>query len=118
MRDDLRAYVIDYLGDEASGVLIVGETDSLKQGSKSCGVGRQYTGTAGDTVNARVGVFLAYASEKDAGFIDRATYDGRPPSPSPSPFKQVARCGMPAPLGLTRICRTIRRGVTALLRLW
>jgi len=74
VRDDLRAYVVDHLGDAASGVLIVDETGFLKQGNKSCGVGRQYTGTAGDTVNAQVGVFLAYASEHGAAFIDRALY--------------------------------------------
>ena len=51
VRDDLRAYVIDHLGDEASGILIVDEIGFLKKGVKSCGVGRQYTGTAGDTVN-------------------------------------------------------------------
>ena len=38
------------------------------------GVARQYTGTAGDTVNCQVGVFLAYASEKGAAFVDRALY--------------------------------------------
>ena len=74
VRDDLRAYVIDHLGDEASGILIVDETGFLKKGSKSCGVGRQYTGTAGDTVNCQVGVFLAYASAHGAAFIDRALY--------------------------------------------
>lgn len=52
VRDDLRDYVIEHLGDEAGGVLIVDETGFLKEGTKSCGVGRQYTGTAGDTVNA------------------------------------------------------------------
>ncbi len=52
VRDDLREYVVDHLGDAASGVLIVDETGFLKKGSKSCGVARQYTGTAGDTVNA------------------------------------------------------------------
>src|ERR671916_2233542 len=74
VRDDLRAYVVDHLGDPASGVLIVDETGFLKKGAKSCGVARQYTGTAGDTVNCQVGVFLAYASEKGAAFIDRALY--------------------------------------------
>jgi len=74
VRDDLRAYVVDHLGDEATGVLIVDETGFLKKGSKSCGVARQYTGTAGDTVNCQVGVFLAYASRDGAAFIDRALY--------------------------------------------
>ncbi len=51
VRDDLRDYVVEHLGDAASGVLIVDETGFLKKGTKSCGVARQYTGTAGDTVN-------------------------------------------------------------------
>jgi SRSO17 transposase len=74
VRDDLRDHVLAPLGDAASGVLIVDETGFLKNGSKSCGVARQYTGTAGDTVNAQVGVFLAYASEGGAAFIDRTLY--------------------------------------------
>ena len=47
--------------DEASRVLIVDETGFLKKGRQSVGVARQYTGTAGDTVNCQVGVFLAYS---------------------------------------------------------
>ncbi|MDP9457177.1 MAG: IS701 family transposase [Actinomycetota bacterium] len=74
VRDDLREYVVEHLGDEESGVLIVDETGFLKKGEKSVGVSRQYTGTAGDTVNCQVGVFLAYASEKGATFVDRALY--------------------------------------------
>src|SRR5215211_6827852 len=74
VRDDLRNYVVDHLGDEATGVLIVDETGFLKKGRKSCGVARQYTGTVGDTVNCQVGVFLAYASTRGAAFIDRALY--------------------------------------------
>jgi SRSO17 transposase len=74
VRNDLREYVVEHLADEESGVLIVDETGFLKKGEKSVGVGRQYTGTAGDTVNCQVGVFLAYASQKGAAFIDRALY--------------------------------------------
>ena len=57
VRDDLRHFVVEYLGDEMSGVLIVDDTGFLKKGQKSVGVARQYTGTAGDTVNCQVGVF-------------------------------------------------------------
>ena len=74
VRDDLREYVVEHLADEATGVLIVDETGFLKKGEKSVGVARQYTGTAGDTVNCQVGVFLAYSSEKGAAFLDRALY--------------------------------------------
>jgi DDE superfamily endonuclease/Putative transposase of IS4/5 family (DUF4096) len=74
VRDDLREYVVEHPGDEETGVLIVDETGFLKKGEKSVGVARQYTGTAGDTVNCQVGVFLAYSSEKGAAFLDRALY--------------------------------------------
>jgi SRSO17 transposase len=74
VRDDLRAYVVEHLGDERSGVLIVDETGFLKKGEKSVGVARQYTGTAGKRENCQVGVFLCYASENGAAFIDRALY--------------------------------------------
>ncbi len=74
VRDDLREYVVEHLADEQTGVLIVDETGFLKKGEKSVGVARQYTGTAGDTVNCQVGVFLAYSSEKGAAFLDRALY--------------------------------------------
>lgn len=74
VRDDLREYVVEHLGDEETGILIVDETGFLKKGEKSVGVSPQYTGTAGDTVNCQVGVFLAYSSNKGAAFVDRALY--------------------------------------------
>ena len=74
VRDDLREYVVEHLGEEESGVLIMDETGFLKKGKKSVGVARQYTGTAGKRENAQVGVFLAYSSEKGTAFIDRALY--------------------------------------------
>ena len=82
VRDDLRAYVVDHLGDAASGVLIVDETGFVKKGTKSCGVARQYTGTAGATANCQVGVFLAYASQAGRGLrrprpVPAAGLDGR-----------------------------------------
>ena len=73
VRDDLRGYVLKHLGDEEA-VLIVDESGFLKNGTKSVGVKRQYTGTAGKRENCQVGVFLCYASEKGAAFIDRELY--------------------------------------------
>jgi SRSO17 transposase len=73
VRDDLRAYVIEHLG-EAGGNLVVDETGFLKKGKKSAGVARQYSGTAGRRENSQIGVFLLYASSKGAAFIDRALY--------------------------------------------
>ncbi len=90
VRDDLRKYVVEHLGDEETGVLIVDETGFLKKGEKSVGVSRQYTGTAGDTVNCQVGVFLAYASEKGAAFVDRALY--LPKAWTSAPARRAEAC--------------------------
>ena len=73
VRDDLRAYIADQLGDPAA-VLIVDETGFLKQGAKSAGVARQYSGTAGRRENQQIGVFLAYAAPQGCAFLDRALY--------------------------------------------
>jgi SRSO17 transposase len=73
VRDDLREQVIAELGDD-DGVLVVDETGFLKKGTKSCGVARQYSGTAGRIENCQVGVFLGYASSKGRAGIDRALY--------------------------------------------
>jgi SRSO17 transposase len=73
VRDDLRAYVVDHLGDPGA-VLVVDETGFLKKGTTSVGVQRQYSGTAGKVDNCQVGVFLAYASAKGRAFIDRELY--------------------------------------------
>lgn len=73
LRDDLREYVIEHLGDEEA-VLVVDETGFIKKGKESVGVKRQYTGTAGKTENCQVGVFLAYASDLGQAFIDRELY--------------------------------------------
>jgi len=73
LRDDLREYVVERLGDQKA-VLVVDETGFIKKGQKSVGVKRQYTGTVGKRENCQVGVFLAYASERAQAFIDRELY--------------------------------------------
>jgi SRSO17 transposase len=73
VRDDLRAYVVEHLGDPQA-VLVVDETGFLKKGTTSVGVQRQYSGTAGKVDNCQLGVFLAYASGKGRAFIDRELY--------------------------------------------
>ena len=73
VRDDLRAYVVEHLGDP-DGVLIVDDTGFLKKGTRSAGVQRQYSGTAGRTENCQVGVLLAYASRYGHALIDRELY--------------------------------------------
>lgn len=73
VRDDVRDYVIEHLGDR-EGVLIVDETGFVKKGTRSAGVQRQYSGTAGRTENCQVGTFLAYASAAGHALIDRELY--------------------------------------------
>ena len=73
VRDDLRAYVVEHLGDP-QGVLVVDETGFLKKGDKSAGVQPQYSGAAGRTANAQIGVFLTYAGARGHTFLDRALY--------------------------------------------
>jgi SRSO17 transposase len=73
IRDITRDYVGEKLGEE-DGVLVVDETGFLKQGKKSCGVKRQYSGTAGRIENCQIGVFLTYASNKGHAPIDRRLY--------------------------------------------
>jgi SRSO17 transposase len=73
VRDDLQAYVIQHLGDP-DGVAVLDETGFLKKGSKSAGVQRQYSGTAGRIENGQIGVFLGYASRHGQVLIDRALY--------------------------------------------
>ena len=55
-------------------VLVVDETGFLKKGTKSVGVERQYSGTAGRRENSQVGVFLVYATPRGRAFLDRALY--------------------------------------------
>ena len=73
LRDELRHYVGDTIGDE-DGTLVPDETGFLKQGKMSCGVKRQYSGTAGRVENCQIGVFLTYAGKKGHAPIDRRLY--------------------------------------------
>jgi SRSO17 transposase len=73
LRDIVRDYVIEHLGDDDA-VLVIDETGFLKQGKASCGVARQYTGSAGKVTNCQIGVFAAYVSRHGHAFIDRVLY--------------------------------------------
>jgi SRSO17 transposase len=73
VRDDLRGYVVEHLGDPQA-VLVVDETGDLKKGTATAGVQRQYTGTAGRVENAQVGVYLVYATDAGHAVVDRELY--------------------------------------------
>src|SRR5258708_27027581 len=116
VRDDVRAYVLEHLSDERSGVLVIDETGFLKKGTKSAGVARQYSGTAGRRENQQIGVFLLYASARGAAFTDRAPYlpgawvgDAARRAGAPIPADvafatqgELARDPVPAPSGAGR----------------
>jgi len=69
----VRDYVVEHLADDDA-VLVIDETGFLKQGKASCGVARQYTGSAGKITNCQIGVFASYVSRHGHAFIDRALY--------------------------------------------
>jgi SRSO17 transposase len=73
LRDIVRDYALETLADKDA-VLIIDETGFLKQGNASCGVARQYTGSAGKITNCQIGVFACYVSRHGHAFIDRALY--------------------------------------------
>src|ERR1700750_1185267 len=73
LRDVVRECVAETLASPDA-VLVVDETGFLKQGKASCGVGRQYTGSAGKITNCQIGVFAAYVSDQGHAFIDRRLY--------------------------------------------
>jgi SRSO17 transposase len=72
-RDLLRGYVAENLADPQA-VLVVDETGFLKKGTKSAGVRRQYSGTAGRIENCQVGVFLAFTGRAGRALVDRELY--------------------------------------------
>jgi SRSO17 transposase len=73
VRDELRRYVLQHLGDSEA-VLVLDETGFLKKGRHSAGVARQYSGTAGRIENCQIGVFLGYASALGHTLLDRELY--------------------------------------------
>jgi SRSO17 transposase len=73
LRDIVREYVVENLAADDA-VMVIDETGFLKQGKASCGVARQYTGSAGKITNCQIGVFAAYVSARGHAFIDRALY--------------------------------------------
>jgi SRSO17 transposase len=93
--EDLRDYVVDHLADPAA-VLVIDETGDVKRGSRTVGVQRQYTGTAGRIENSQVAVYLTYATRGGHALIDRELY--LPKSWTDDPGR-CAGAGVPADVG-------------------
>jgi SRSO17 transposase len=117
VRDDLRDYVVEHLGDPEA-VLVVDETGDLKKGTATVGVKRQYTGTAGRIENAQVAVYLVYASSSGHAVIDRELYLPRSWTDDP---ERLQAAGVPSEIGFATkpalaqamICRALDAGVPA-----
>jgi SRSO17 transposase len=73
VRDELRGYVRQHLGDPHS-VLVLDETGFVKKGPHSAGVARQYSGAAGRIESCQIGVFLGYAGRLGHALLDRELY--------------------------------------------
>ena len=109
----VREYALETLAD-ADAVLVIDETGFLKQGKASCGVARQYTGSAGKITNCQIGVFASYVSHHGHAFIDRALYLPKDWTDDPDRLKAAH---VPDKVGFAtkpRIaCRMIARAITA-----
>ena len=97
VRDDLRAYVVEHLGDPGA-VPVPDETGFVKKGAESAGVQRQYSGTAGRIEDCQVGVFLGCASRHGHALIDRALY--LPEGWAKDPARRV-EAGVPGAVAFT-----------------
>lgn len=117
VRDDLLRYVSEHLGSN-EGILVVDETGFLKKGTRSAGVARQYSGTAGRIENAQIGVFLTYTAPAGRTFLDRELYL---PKSWTDDRDRCESAGIPAgrtfatkpQLAATMIERTLQAGVPA-----
>jgi len=111
--DIVREYALETLAD-AEAVLVIDETGFLKQGKASCGVARQYTGSAGKITNCQIGVFASYVSRHGHAFIDRALYLPKEWTDDPDRLKAAH---VPDKVGFAtkpRIaCRMIARAIAA-----
>jgi SRSO17 transposase len=72
-RDILQALVQETFGEQ-EGIGVVDESGFLKKGTRSVGVKRQYSGTAGKVENCQIGTFLSYATSRGHVFLDRRLY--------------------------------------------
>jgi SRSO17 transposase len=117
VRDDVRGYAVDALGDP-HGVLILDDTGDLKKGEATVGTQRHYTGTAGRIENAQVAVYLAYATPAGSALIDREVYLPKAWTDDPA---RCAAAGVPdgvrfatkITLGRRMLARALDAGVPA-----
>ena len=89
----VRGCALETLADADAVLVIAG---FLKQGKTSCGVARQYTGSAGKITYCQIGVFASYVSRHGHAFIDWALYL---PKASTDDRDRTARAHVPENVG-------------------
>ncbi|WP_328409539.1 IS701 family transposase [Nocardia sp. NBC_00403] len=117
VRDDLRRYVLSRLVGGLR-ILVVDETGDVKKSTKTVGVQRQYTGTAGRIENSQVAVYLTYTCGAGHAFLDGELY--LPKSWTDDPAR-LAEAGVPNDVAFatkpalvsTMITRALDGGVDA-----
>jgi SRSO17 transposase len=70
---ELRRHVVERLGDP-QGILVFDPSAFPKKGTHSCGVERAWCGRLGKVENCQIGLFLAYATGRGQGPLDRRLY--------------------------------------------
>ncbi len=111
VRDDLRAYILEQLGDPQA-VLVIDETSFRKRGKKSAGVANQHCGTTGQLENCQVGVFLSYVSARGHTLVDRELYL---PLRWTQDRERCREAGIPDSVGFATKCEQARQMIE---RLW
>jgi SRSO17 transposase len=94
VRDRLARRVLAAAG--AGGFVIVDDTGFPKQGTRSVGVARQYSGTLGKVGNCQVAVTLQYATAQDVFALDAELYLHQEWGRNPA---RLAAAGVPEGLG-------------------
>src|SRR3989442_6976744 len=117
LRDEVRSYVCEKLGDTKA-VLVIDETGFAKKGTKSVGVQRQYSGTAGRIENCQLGVFLSSASPKGHTLLDGELYLPKSWTQNPARCREAdvpaeVRFATKPELAARMLWRTLDAGVKA-----
>jgi len=113
--DLLEDYIVEEFG-APQGICVLDDTGFNKKGKRSVGVTHQYNSATGKIENCQVGVFLAYATNRDHVLLDRRLYlpkawcedeerRNRAHIPSRVQFRTKSE------LGLRMLRRAWRRGV-------
>lgn len=111
VRDDLRGFVIEQLHD-TDAVLVVDETGDLKKGTHTVGVQRQYTGTAGRSLDQAPSCVVRLTAVRAFGFqidpmLGAGEDDGQVPELEPWPAVQLlGRCAVARQAGGAEAGRT------------